>query len=226
MTLTRFASVPARRVIPVALAIAGALSGVALAASFSASAETLTVTTIAGGVPPQSCTLSAASADAHVDESSPTSNLGSATTLEVQSGASDRRGFARFELAGCSLPQGALVTSAALKLHLSSAPPTSRTYEAHRVTASWDETAITWSDQPPVAASATSTASTGTTSASTVEWTVTTDVRAFVAGTSTNHGWRIRDSDEAAPSDTLSVFGSREHATPAVRPVLTITYYP
>lgn len=215
-----------RRVAAPTMALALALSGVALAATMSVSADTLTVKTVPGGVPAQTCTLSAAAADSYVDEGSASSNFGSGTTLEVRSGAADRRTFARFDLAGCSLPQGAWVTSAQLTLHLATAPSASRSYEAHRVTASWDEGAITWNGQPAVAASATFTASTGTTSASAVEWTVTADVRAFLDGTATNHGWRIRDGDEAAPSDIGSVFSAREHTTIAQRPALTITFYP
>lgn len=222
----RFSNLVDRRLAVATLAIITGLTGAAFAAGMAISAGKLTVVTVPGSVPAQTCTLSAATADAFVDEASPGDAFGSATALDVRSGTSDRRAFARFNLAGCSLPAGAWVNSATLKLHLSSAPAASRTYEAHRVTAAWDEAAISWNGQPAVAASATSTATVGTTSPATVEWAVTADVRAFADGTATDHGWRIRDGDEAATPDMTSVFSSREHATPAQRPSLTISYYP
>lgn len=209
-----------------ALALAMGVSGVALAASLSVASEKLTAITVVGGVPAQTCTLTAATADTYVDEASPDSAFGSATTLEVRSGPSDRRTFVRFDLAGCSIPQGAWVSSAALELHLSTAPSESRSYEAHRITAAWDEATTTWSNQAAVAASATSTASTGTVSGGTVEWPVTADVRSFLDGSATDYGWRLRDGDETAPLDIGSIFGSREHTTASQRPVLTVAYYP
>jgi len=215
-----------RRAAPAALALALALNGMALAASFTVSSERLTAITVAGGVPAQTCTLTAAAADTYADESSPDDASGSATTLEVRSGPADRRTFARFDLAGCSIPQGAWVSSAALKLHLSTAPTASRSYEAHRITASWDEATTTWNNQAPVAAVATSSATTGTTPGTTIEWPVTADVKSFLDGTASNHGWRIRDADETDPAGVGAAFSSREHATASQRPVLTIAYYP
>jgi hypothetical protein len=215
-----------RHAAPPALALALGLSGVALAASVTVTSDKLTAITVAGGVPAQTCTLMAATADAYVDEGSPDSAFGSASTLEVRSGPSDRRTFARFDLASCSIPQGAWVSSAALKLHLSTAPSESRSYEAHRITAAWDEATMTWNNQAAVAASATSSASTGTAGATTIQWPVTTDIRSFLDGSATNHGWRVRDVDETAPVGVGSVFSSREHATASQRPVLTIAYYP
>lgn len=215
-----------RHAAPAALALALALNGMALAASFTVSSDKLTAITVAGGVTAQTCTLTAAAADVYADEGSPDGTSGSATTLDVRSGPSDRRTFVRFDLAGCSIPQGAWVSSAALKLHLSTAPSSSRSYEAHRTTAGWSEATATWNNQAPVAASATSSATTGTTTGATVEWPVTADVRSFLDGTASNHGWRIRDADETDPVGVGATFSSREHATAGERPVLTIAYYP
>lgn len=215
-----------RRAVPAALALALGLGGVALAATVTVSSKTLTTLTVAGGVAAQTCTLTAPTADTHVDEAGPDNTFGSATTLEVGSGPSDRRTLVQFDLASCSIPAGARVSSAALKLHLSTAPSESRGYQAHRITASWEETATCWNNQPAVAGSATSSASTGTTSGAALQLPVTADVQSFLEGTATNHGWHVRDGDEAAPLDVGSVFGSREHATASERPVLTIAYYP
>ena len=98
-------------------------TGVALAASLGVSSAKLTVSTYASSVPPTTCTLSAATADRYVNQASPLSNFGTASTLQVRSGlGSNRRAFVRFDLAPCSVPGNALVTSASLRLYMNSAP--------------------------------------------------------------------------------------------------------
>jgi hypothetical protein len=64
----------------------------------------------------------------------------------------------------------------------------------------------------------------GTATNVTREWDVVADVRAFVAGTATNNGWRIRDAVESASGEGR--FGTREDATASRRPRLVITNYP
>ena len=201
-------------------------TGVALGATLGVSSATLTTSTGAASISPTTCTLNAADADSYVDGLSTGSNFGSATTLDVSSSLlGDRRTFVRFSLASCSIPGNALVTAASLRLVMYSAPSASRTYDAHRVTASWTEGGVTWSNQPAAAASATSSISTGTASNVTLAWTVTADVQAFVDGT-TNNGWRIRDQTENAAIARTGQFRSAEYGTAADRPMLEVTYYP
>jgi hypothetical protein len=203
-----------------------ALAGGALAASLGVTSSSLTVSTYASSITPSICTLSAASNDAYVSQASASSNFGTATALNVRSSAAaNMRTFVQFSLSSCAIPANALVTSASLKLFMNSAPTASRTYDAARVTGSWTESTATWSNQPAVAASASASVSTGTTSNVTLAWTVTADVQSFVDGTS-NFGWRIKDATEDSATARTGAFRSAEYGTAAQRPVLTVTYYP
>lgn len=201
-------------------------AGAAAAAVLGLSSAHLTVETYPSAISPTTCTLTAATADSYVNQASAGSNFGTATTLDVRSSSlANRRTFVQFALGPCSIPANALITQASLRLFLYAAPTASRTYEARRVTATWTETGITWTNQPGVAASATATAATGTTSNVTLSWNVTADVQAFVDGTA-NFGWRIADETENSSSARTGRFRSAEYGTAAQRPVLEVTYYP
>jgi hypothetical protein len=135
----------------------------ALAAALGVTSRALTVFTKT--VSAATCTLTAApnpstaETDTFVQENSASSNFGTATTLDVRSNPGSRRfSFLRFDLAGCSIPAGANVTSATLKVVLTTAPGSSRQYQVYRVGSSWTETAVTWTTRPGVlSASSTST---------------------------------------------------------------------
>lgn len=217
---------PRRRAVAVAVVL-GVLggAGVAAAAALGVTSEKLTVETYTGGIPPTTCTLSAATADSYVNQAAVNANFGTATTLDVRSFSANRRTFVRFDLAPCSIPASSLITAASLRLFLYSAPAASRTYEARRVMGSWTETGITWSNQPSASSTVTSSVATGTTSNVTLAWTVTADVQAFVDGTS-NFGWRVSDQTEGSSPARLGRFRSDEYGTASQRPVLDIAYYP
>lgn len=176
------------------------------------------------------CTVTAA-ADAYVDQTvvSANSSFGSGQTLSVRSQSlANRRTFVRFDLSPCSIPVSATVTAAELRLVVTSAPGSSRTHAAHRVTAAWDET-TTWNSQAGVAAAASASAATGTSVGATVTWqsaTLLDDVRGWVDGTLTNHGWRLSDTAESAFVPVTVAYGAREHATATNRPLLLVTYEP
>lgn len=205
---------------------------VGFAASLALMPKHLTVFTSASSVPLSTCTLSASAADTYADQGSAGSNFGTATTLHVRSAVTllllqnNARSFVRFDLSSCSIPTSARVLTAKMKLFLSTAPSASRTYQVHRLTQSWGETTLDWNNQPTAAGTATASAATGTTNNVTTEWDVLADVSGFVAGTTTNEGWRIRDSAEGSGTAREGRFSSREHATVSQRPNLVITYYP
>jgi len=130
----------------------------------------------------------------------------------------------RFDLASCAIPSAARVLTGSLGLTLATAPSASRTYDVHRVTAGWTQLALTWSNQPTTAGSASTSLSTGTTSGVSLAVSVLADVSAFVAGGATNNGWRIKDRTEGnLVAAGEGRFGSREGPTP---PTLIVTYYP
>ncbi len=201
-------------------------AGVGLAAALGVVSKPVTVHTAAASISPTTCTLNAANNDSYADQLNPGSNLGSSTTLDVRSfsGSRNKRTFVQFSLASCSIPANSLITGASLSLFMYTAPTATRNYEARRVSASWTEGVITWTNQPAVA-SPTSTIATGTTSNVTLTWPVTADVQAFVDGTA-NNGWRIGDQTESSTTSRQGQFRSAEHGTASQRPVLAITYYP
>lgn len=206
-------------------------AGAALAATLGVVSERLTSWSAASTVPVSTCTLTA-SGDSYVNQEtlSQGTNYGSATSVQVESSqtlallATNKRGFVRFNLSSCSIPAAASVRSAKLRVFLFSAPSASRTWNVSRVTGSWTEAGITWSNQP--AATASTTVTTGTTSNVTLEATVTSDVSAFVSGSATDHGWRFSDATESSSTAQTGQFRSREHGTASERPTLVVTYYP
>ncbi len=218
-----------RMLLLVAAVSALVATGVGFAAALAITPKRLTVYSGAAAPGVTTCTLPAPTADTYSDDAvlSAGTNFGTATTLHVRSEAlANKRTYIRFDLSSCSIPAGARVETARMKLFLSTAPSESRTYEAQPVTAAWTETGLTGDNQPAVSTSVTASAATGTTSNVTLEWNVLADVNAFVAGTATNHGWRIDDSAEGALLAVEGRFSSREHATASERPSLVITYYP
>ena len=200
-------------------------TGVALAATLGVSSTKLTTSTGASTITPTSCTLSAADADSYVDQVVSAANFGTLTTLDVRSSSSTaQRTFVRIDIAACPVPANALITAANLKLFLYSAPANPRTYDAHRVSGSWTETGITWTNQPSVSDAAATSTATGSSSNVTLTWDVKADVQAYVDGTA-NNGWRLKDRSETGPART-GQFRSAEYGTAAQRPILEITYYP
>lgn len=221
---------PRRAPAIVGASVAALLAAVATsAAGLGLVPARLTAVNAASTVAVSTCSLAASSADAYVDGAAlqTNSNFGSSTDLSVRSSLlGNRRTFVRFDLSGCAIPSSSRVTGATFNLFLSQAPASSRTYEARRVTAAWVESTVTWANQPGVAGAATATTVTGTTSGVTLSWTVTSDVQAFVAGSTTNHGWRVADGTEGAVAAVTSILRSREGGTPSERPTLVVTYYP
>jgi len=166
-------------------------------------------------------------ADSYVDQYEPGLNFGTADLMGVRSwkvGPTGRnqRSFVQFDIS--SIPASSTVSSATLTLCATAVPGSTRTYDVHGVTASWGETTITWSAQPAVAASATASATTPA-SAGCMSWDVAADVQAWVNGTATNYGWRVKDQTEDA-NGLASQFRTHENATVAERPTLEVTYTP
>lgn len=209
----------------VTLSIVLLASTAAMATSLSISAAPLATFTRSYGTP-SACSLQPL-ADSHVRNggADADTNYGTLATLDVRAdAASAARALLRFDLSSCSpaIPADAILHGANLRLTLFSNATATRTYDLHRSSEAWDETTVTWNNQPTVAAGATSsvTVSSGTSAPAVVEWNVLGDVQDFVSGAAANNGWRLNDSAEDTTVELI--FQSGEAASG--QPELVITY--
>jgi hypothetical protein len=162
-------------------------------------------------------------ADSYTQQASPSTNSGTANTMQVASASSaDKRSFVRFDLS--TIPATARVQSATLQLTMSSAPATTRTYEVDQVDASWGETTITWSNMPSAAAAATATVASGTSNNVNLTWSVTPDVAEFVASSAVNFGWQVKDTVESGTPARTATFRTSDFGNAGARPTLTVVY--
>jgi CSLREA domain-containing protein len=166
--------------------------------------------------PPVSCgpqqTLTA-SADAWIDQGSPSGNKGSDSILKVMSkSGGNLRALVGFNLP--NMPQGCSVESATLRIYAKSAA-SGRSLEAYRLAASWTEGAVTWENQPQTGGDAVTTSS-GT---GYRVWNVAGLVQ--VMYTSANNGFLIRDAIEN--QDAEQQFFSRDMSTN--RPQLVLKFW-
>lgn len=152
--------------------------------------------------------------DSWITTSWSTTNFGGDAILKVRSKANaDARTLVHFALP--TLPAGCKVTSAKLRMHVSSAVG-SRTLRAVRLASAWTETGVTWRNQPAT----TGNAATVPAVKGWVEWTVTEQAAAlYTAG---NHGLLIRDATEGAAGYEQRLH-SRENTN---KPTLIITFGP
>jgi hypothetical protein len=163
-----------------------------------------------------------------------------------------RRGLVAFDVASW-VPAGATVVSARLVLVRTTGNDVPRTIELHRVLASWSEGAsvassgqgapsqtgdATWIHRSYPSLLWASAGGDFDASASAVQvvngpgtyaWgpsaALTAEVQAWLDTPASSDGWLLKDSVETT-SQTTQVFGTRENADPALRPVLVVDYTP
>lgn len=177
-------------------------------------AASVTTYSAASTVPTSSCT-SNPTQDATIDANHKATNSGTATTLTIASGAKPEWGLVQFT--PCA-PANASIVSAAMQLRVTLGPGAGRTWGAYLVTSAWAEATVNWNTAPTVSATASDAQTAGATG-STMQWSLAADVQAIVNG-GANNGWAIEDNGAGTVTGTLS---SREGA---VKPVLSLVYYP
>lgn len=211
-------------VVAVLILIGGVSLARGHAAGLDLDAGKLTVDQRATSVPGATCTLSAPSEDAVVQEALPLINDGTSTFLRAKSQLlANERALVKFAIDSCNIPSGARVTAATLTLHLTEAPAVPRLYAVGRVNSSWAEGTVTWSGQPSIGLVPTGTFTSATGS---VSVDVKNDVANIVNGTNNDHGWRVADTVESDALGARIVIAAREHADASKRPTLVIGYYP
>ena len=166
-------------------------------------------------------TTVAASADTTVYQSNPTTTYGTNAEVGVGSESSaNGRVLVRF-----ALPAPAphcVLTAATLRLYANS-PQAGRTIDAYRVdptAPSWSEGGTSWSNQPAPTGTAVGAASLS--SAGWQQWTVTSMVSSFYAGT--NSGFLLRDRTEGSGTSYWQLYRAREYGTSGDRPQLVLTW--
>jgi hypothetical protein len=156
------------------------------------------------------------SADAWMNQSSPTFNGGADSVLKVTSktGNSNTRAVVQFNLP--SPPAGCSPTGATLRIHNKS-PVGPRTIEVLPNNAAWTEAGVNWNNQPGT----TGTAATATTPGSVgwMQWDVSSQVQSMYSGS--NYGFSVRDQTEDSGSWEQQ-FESKESGTNL--PELVVSY--
>lgn len=148
--------------------------------------------------------------DAFIHQANPDSNYGQALELvvgheEKPGEIFSQRALARFDLS--FIPPGSLVESAMFQANMISAGgPAVVALDLHAVQGSWDETALTWANQPRVVRGPVATAATG--APGIVAWDVHELAQGWVNRDLANWGVELR-GPEQAPS-WVRVFESRE----------------
>jgi parallel beta-helix repeat protein len=122
-----------------------------------------------------------------------TSNKGSDGDLAVEANplTGHSRALVRFTLPSAGIPEGCVVEKAVLRLYTSSGTDGAKV-EALRLTSSWSESQVVWSNQPGAVGPAASAWSRD----GYVQWNVTSQVETMFAGP--DHGFQIRDPAEGS----------------------------
>ena len=174
-------------------------------------------------------------ADSWIDQGNTGTNHGGDATLQVssQTGNKNQRALVEFDLSSLT---NSGIKSATLSLFMITAPGASRTYQARRITSFWKESDVTWAnrmsgftwttaggDNDGVT---TQTAATGTTNNTTISWDVTAAVQQWFGANTpiANYGTMILDGTESSATTRTAIFSSKEAATAANRPTLTVDF--
>jgi hypothetical protein len=157
--------------------------------------------------------------DSHIRSGGPTRNYGTYSQLTVNWGPTqENRGIVEFNLTPIS---GATINSASLDLY-NRANTTNDYFGIYRVTASWSEMVVTWSNQPAHHATAYVKVMVGGTGV--WKFDVKTLVSQWAAGTYVNYGFILKKDNEMR--SPYPYFCSSDHGTSTWRPKITVDYTP
>ena len=128
----------------------------------------------------------------------------------------------KFDLS--SIPSGAIITSAKLKLYNQHVGNYPSTINAHRITSTWSESSATWSNLGSNYIAGASASSTFNYSTQVINglWDVTSDVQSMQNGSFINNGWHLKDDDVFDQSQPAWYFYSKESSY--LPPVLEVIY--
>jgi len=156
--------------------------------------------------------------DAWTNNTQPTTNSGSASTLNTGlSSGSTRRTYLQWDVS--AIPANAVIQSATMTLFQTSSTGPAN-LNVLRANGTWTETGLTWANQPiAVLPAVTTTTVLGAPTQVFVSFNLTTVVQQWVNGTHVNKGVVLQQGGGNATS-----FASSEATTPANRPAVDICY--
>jgi len=125
-----------------------------------------------------------------------------------------------------AIPADAVIVSADLKLFQSDAIVTvDLTIDLHQVTESWEESTITWDNQPDYLATPESTITVVVGEISWLSWNVTNLLQGWLDGSIANHGIMLKHTGALLANTVVNCYSSDELTGTGLRPKLVITYY-
>lgn len=160
--------------------------------------------------------------DAMVNILDPNGNYGNYRYLMVNFGpATEVRGLVEFE--GLSAISGATVNSAFLDLWIDTANSTNYNFGVYRVTATWQEMAVTWSNQPAHDATAYDVQMISGAVGGPYTWDVKKLVQEWASKTYPNYGLMVKRVNMQNPTN-WPYFCSSDNANASYRPRLRVDY--
>lgn len=170
--------------------------------------------------PPDSITI-LSNKDSTVDAWNSGTNYGGDPTVVVTSfkylgQPRDWRALVSFPLT--SIPGGASIESATLKLYAFTTGGAGRTYQVHRITGAWTEMGVTWNNQPAVSPTPVEGDAPSVGGFWEIDVTDIFEMDSFI-------GLRVKDKVETEGAVKETDFYSRERAGTAQDPRLVVEYY-
>ena len=168
-----------------------------------------------------------ASQDASVNSLSPTTNNGGSDKMEIKAnGAIGEAEQSLIEFDITSIPEGAIITDATLKLYASNVTgSTNLDLYLDRNDGDWDESTVDWNTKPAQFGTDKINIPNATSSVQGVqEYDVEDHVQHFLRYEHLNAGWNIRLIDETQGSAYGIEYFTSEHANDILRPKLNVNY--
>ncbi len=170
---------------------------------------------------PQELVLTPSNMDSWIDQNNQSYNGGSDTTMSVQNRNNQaRRSLIYFDIS--SIPENATINSATLELYATAVPSSSQLLDIYRITQSWTENGVNWSNQPTYTTPIVQID--GGTSAGWKIWNVKSIVESWHNGSYTNYGFLLKCNVENSNQTRLYQFATKENSTQSYRPILRINY--
>ena len=132
--------------------------------------------------------------------------------------------FLQFDLN--ALPEDSVVVGAVLKLYQTASLDTSSLMiGVHQITQDWEESTITWNNQPVYLVSPESTVTVPAFVAGWLSWDITSVVQGWVNGSIANYGIALQKDSFSTEFVHIDCYSSNHAGSSALRPKLEISYY-